>query len=572
MEHHAQYDSVSQTQLPSRLHEPTVTHHDKTEESPTCTDAVCQLETISCTETTTPIAATENHHTEDQEAVASSYEQQQQQQDSLWTLPSAHTVEEQDGQDAGGQDAGGQDAGGQGMDSTIRADSTEKSLGCGDSALGTDDKKVLELEDEFGLRISDTLGSASTGATPTDTGFGPEHLLASSNTPTATTEACGNDNVDLNNSTQAGDTSNVMDSDNDSDSGSGSNKSDDDKSDSITRGLAGTGDGQYKQQSGDQPNVTSDDQIMNDPSVDVVDSASYGDTIKNLPPASTLEHTSTQPIVPGTDDERPGATNDNDCDDDDDDDDDDIPLMAQYEGDPSTILPSASTTTTTTTSLSISAGRSQAPQGMAAGDQQLTRVATTGSDEQTLSEPPRPRHVWESDRQASECRRCNRRFSFLVRRHHCRRCGQIVCDRCSSHRVRLPVDELVEDPLISTSHYPIIALTPQRVCESCVRIPIKATDSTSGATSSRYASQLNHYNNSNNSMAEDSAGAGHRIHPMNMQRTDSQQSLMTECPVCGAGLLGMRKGQQETHLNQCLNTGSPTVRPPRYISKSCRWE
>ncbi|KAI8334452.1 hypothetical protein BC941DRAFT_105290 [Chlamydoabsidia padenii] len=40
---------------------------------------------------------------------------------------------------------------------------------------------------------------------------------------------------------------------------------------------------------------------------------------------------------------------------------------------------------------------------------------------------------------------------------------------------------------------------------------------------------------------------------------------MTECPVCGTGLLGMRKGQQETHLNQCLNTGSPTVRPPRYI-------
>jgi hypothetical protein len=355
----------------------------------------------------------ENHHTEDQEAVASSHEQQQQQQDSLWTLPSAHTVEEQ-----GGQDAGGQDAGGQGMDSTTRADSTEKSLGCGGSALGTDDKKVLELEDEFGLRISDTPGSASTGATPTDTGFGPEHLLASSNTPTATTEACGNDNADLINSTQVSDTSNVMDSDNDSDGGSSSssNKSDDDKSDSITRGLTGTDDGQNKQQSGDQPNVTSDDQIMNSPSVDVVDSASYGDTINNLPPASTLEHTSTQPIAPGTDDERPGGTNDND----DDDDDDDIPLMAQYEGDPSTILPSASTTTTTTTSLSISAGRSQAPLGTAAGDQQLTRVATTGSDEQTLSEPPRPRHVWESDRQASECRRCNRRFSFLVRRHHCR--------------------------------------------------------------------------------------------------------------------------------------------------------
>ncbi|KAG0183572.1 hypothetical protein DFQ28_001528, partial [Apophysomyces sp. BC1034] len=34
--------------------------------------------------------------------------------------------------------------------------------------------------------------------------------------------------------------------------------------------------------------------------------------------------------------------------------------------------------------------------------------------------PPRADRIWESDRQAHECRRCGRRFSFLVRRHHCR--------------------------------------------------------------------------------------------------------------------------------------------------------
>jgi FYVE zinc finger len=28
--------------------------------------------------------------------------------------------------------------------------------------------------------------------------------------------------------------------------------------------------------------------------------------------------------------------------------------------------------------------------------------------------------VWEADKDASECRRCKRRFNFLVRRHHCR--------------------------------------------------------------------------------------------------------------------------------------------------------
>jgi hypothetical protein len=28
--------------------------------------------------------------------------------------------------------------------------------------------------------------------------------------------------------------------------------------------------------------------------------------------------------------------------------------------------------------------------------------------------------VWESDKDANECRRCKRRFNFLLRRHHCR--------------------------------------------------------------------------------------------------------------------------------------------------------
>lgn len=34
--------------------------------------------------------------------------------------------------------------------------------------------------------------------------------------------------------------------------------------------------------------------------------------------------------------------------------------------------------------------------------------------------PPRSQRVWELDRHAPECRRCHRRFNFLVRRHHCR--------------------------------------------------------------------------------------------------------------------------------------------------------
>lgn len=38
-----------------------------------------------------------------------------------------------------------------------------------------------------------------------------------------------------------------------------------------------------------------------------------------------------------------------------------------------------------------------------------------------LQQPNATSHrVWESDKDANECRRCKRRFNFLVRRHHCR--------------------------------------------------------------------------------------------------------------------------------------------------------
>ncbi|KAI8989287.1 FYVE zinc finger-domain-containing protein [Pilobolus umbonatus] len=155
--------------------------------------------------------------------------------------------------------------------------------------------------------------------------------------------------------------------------------------------------------------------------------------------------------------------------------------------------------------------------------------------------PPRSQRVWEMDRQAPECRRCHRRFSFLVRRHHCRRCGQIVCDKCSSHRIKLPVDELIEDPMIPYSQYPSIVTQYQRVCDMCYLQPIR---------------RVNDHRRTS---------ARNRPVPFIMRRSDSSQSLMNECPVCGYSLLGISGAEQEQHLHRCLNIGSPPVHPPRYI-------
>ena len=43
---------------------------------------------------------------------------------------------------------------------------------------------------------------------------------------------------------------------------------------------------------------------------------------------------------------------------------------------------------------------------------------------------------WERDADVSHCRICDKEFSLLIRhRHHCRKCGRIICGDCSPYRV-----------------------------------------------------------------------------------------------------------------------------------------
>ncbi|KNC99142.1 uncharacterized protein SPPG_05400 [Spizellomyces punctatus DAOM BR117] len=50
--------------------------------------------------------------------------------------------------------------------------------------------------------------------------------------------------------------------------------------------------------------------------------------------------------------------------------------------------------------------------------------------------PPTRAH-WKPDCEAPDCDLCRQRFGFLLRRHHCRRCGNVFCLSCSTHFVRL---------------------------------------------------------------------------------------------------------------------------------------
>lgn len=50
---------------------------------------------------------------------------------------------------------------------------------------------------------------------------------------------------------------------------------------------------------------------------------------------------------------------------------------------------------------------------------------------------------WQPDAEVSECPICHRQFGFLFRRHHCRKCGRVVCNDCSPHRITIPRQYIV---------------------------------------------------------------------------------------------------------------------------------
>lgn len=54
--------------------------------------------------------------------------------------------------------------------------------------------------------------------------------------------------------------------------------------------------------------------------------------------------------------------------------------------------------------------------------------------------------AWQPDIEVSDCPICGHRFNFWYRKHHCRKCGRVVCANCSPHRITIPRQFIVHPP------------------------------------------------------------------------------------------------------------------------------
>lgn len=53
---------------------------------------------------------------------------------------------------------------------------------------------------------------------------------------------------------------------------------------------------------------------------------------------------------------------------------------------------------------------------------------------------------WQPDSEVSDCPICLRQFTFWFRKHHCRKCGRVVCANCSPHRITIPRQFIAHPP------------------------------------------------------------------------------------------------------------------------------
>ncbi|XP_007898142.1 zinc finger FYVE domain-containing protein 9 isoform X2 [Callorhinchus milii] len=106
--------------------------------------------------------------------------------------------------------------------------------------------------------------------------------------------------------------------------------------------------------------------------------------------------------------------------------------------------------------------------------------------------------VWVPDSQAPNCMKCEAKFTFTKRRHHCRACGKVFCAACCSLKCKLSYMDMKEARVCVTCHSVLASAqawenmfsasasnpNPNNPAEYCSTIPPLQQAQASGALSS----------------------------------------------------------------------------------------
>jgi hypothetical protein len=79
----------------------------------------------------------------------------------------------------------------------------------------------------------------------------------------------------------------------------------------------------------------------------------------------------------------------------------------------------------------------------------IRRVSSAARRSSSIREYVRP--PWQPDSEVTKCPICDTQFTFWYRKHHCRKCGRVVCASCSPHRITIPRQFIVQPPSVTAA-------------------------------------------------------------------------------------------------------------------------
>lgn len=159
-------------------------------------------------------------------------------------------------------------------------------------------------------------------------------------------------------------------------------------------------------------------------------------------------------------------------------------------------------------------------------DQLTEKRRSSLADWVTLKRPVEEKQHWVPDEAVTSCKGCGTDFGAFIRRHHCRNCGDIFCDKCTQGRAALTADKDAQ---------------PVRVCDRCLAEVTQRLTSTK-ETSSKATAQRSHDDLAKRLMEEmgrnrkGSSDTGSGLSPLwsSQSTSDGTGKRMREvaCPTC----------------------------------------
>ena len=169
---------------------------------------------------------------------------------------------------------------------------------------------------------------------------------------------------------------------------------------------------------------------------------------------------------------------------------------------------------------------------------------------------------WQSDSDVGECPVCGRTFGFLFRRHHCRKCGRVVCGECSPHRITLPRSMIVYPPGTELLSSPPRTYT-DRHNVSTIDLTGDDDEEASGA---RSPSTHSHHSDLEGGLKVRLCNPCVPDPQPNPQADDETPDLYSNNPVESSRLIGRELHQHNNHFPRAPVERARAPYPPQNIS------